>query len=99
MQPPFNYQPNLGKDPSLPIIGLATWLLSGGIALLGCIFGCCLIPFFIDACKDVEHYCPNCNHYFVNKNPKNLEDKSLAVNLCHKYFYCVTRKNPKIGFF
>ncbi|RNA36213.1 Lipopolysaccharide-induced tumor necrosis factor-alpha factor [Brachionus plicatilis] len=32
--------------------GFATWTISGVIAFIGCIFGCCLIPFFVDSCKD-----------------------------------------------
>ncbi|OWK53212.1 Lipopolysaccharide-induced tumor necrosis factor-alpha factor [Lonchura striata] len=41
--------------------GALTWLSCGGLCLLGCIAGCCLIPFCIDALKDVDHTCPKCN--------------------------------------
>ncbi|XP_060696361.1 lipopolysaccharide-induced tumor necrosis factor-alpha factor homolog [Hemiscyllium ocellatum] len=40
--------------------GALTWLSCGGLFLIGCGFGCCLIPFCIDGLQDVEHYCPNC---------------------------------------
>ncbi|NXJ80734.1 LITAF factor, partial [Trogon melanurus] len=40
--------------------GALTWLSCGGLCLVGCMLGCCLIPFCIDALKDVDHFCPNC---------------------------------------
>jgi len=40
--------------------GALTWLACIGIAFIGCILGCCLIPFCIDGCKDVEHHCSGC---------------------------------------
>ncbi|KAJ1097859.1 hypothetical protein NDU88_002975 [Pleurodeles waltl] len=42
--------------------GTQTWLLCILMAIFGLVLGCCLIPFFVDSCKDVDHYCPSCNH-------------------------------------
>lgn len=42
--------------------GTLTWLSCGATALVGCWLGCCLIPFCVDALKDVIHSCPNCKN-------------------------------------
>ncbi|KAI6183180.1 Lipopolysaccharide-induced tumor necrosis factor-alpha factor-like protein [Aphelenchoides bicaudatus] len=46
-----------------PVAGLLTWLLCLLLIIFGCTLGCCLIPFCVDDCQDVEHICPNCNSY------------------------------------
>ncbi|KAH8868460.1 Lipopolysaccharide-induced tumor necrosis factor-alpha factor [Schistosoma japonicum] len=43
--------------------GLLTYASCVGIFLLGGACGCCLIPFCVKACKDVDHKCPNCQRY------------------------------------
>ena len=44
-----------------PVEGLLTWLSCLGIAFLGGIYGCCLIPFCTPRLKDINHLCPACN--------------------------------------
>jgi len=43
--------------------GLIAYISAGVIALLGCFWGCCLIPCCFDECMDIRHSCPNCNSY------------------------------------
>ncbi|UJR31812.1 hypothetical protein I4U23_019289 [Adineta vaga] len=41
--------------------GVTVWGAAGILCLIGCIFGCCLIPFCVNELKDKTHYCPHCN--------------------------------------
>nr|XP_033818921.1 LITAF domain-containing protein-like [Geotrypetes seraphini] len=45
------------------VTGMLSWIIFIVLCLLGCWFGCCLIPFFVNSCKDVDHFCPNCNYH------------------------------------
>ncbi|KXJ29847.1 Lipopolysaccharide-induced tumor necrosis factor-alpha factor-like [Exaiptasia diaphana] len=40
--------------------GNLTYFAASALCVLGCWFGCCLIPFCMDSCKDVIHICGNC---------------------------------------
>ena len=40
--------------------GTLAWLVCGGLILVGCWAGCCLIPFCVDGMQDAVHSCPNC---------------------------------------
>ncbi|XP_029432092.1 lipopolysaccharide-induced tumor necrosis factor-alpha factor homolog [Rhinatrema bivittatum] len=47
--------------------GLLAWLICLILILFGCWLGCCLIPFCIESCLDVNHFCPNCN-FLIHKH-------------------------------
>ncbi|XP_072513034.1 LITAF domain-containing protein-like [Salminus brasiliensis] len=50
-----------------PVNGAITWTVFGVLLLLG-IWPCCVIPFFVSSCKDIEHSCPSCtNIIFIYK--------------------------------
>ncbi|CAF1403066.1 unnamed protein product [Rotaria magnacalcarata] len=40
--------------------GLLVWLLAIILFFLGCVCGCCLIPFCVPEIKNIQHYCPRC---------------------------------------
>uniref|UniRef100_A0A915JLF6 LITAF domain-containing protein n=1 Tax=Romanomermis culicivorax TaxID=13658 RepID=A0A915JLF6_ROMCU len=43
--------------------GTLAWVLCIVLLLLGLWCGCCLIPFCMPECQDVEHRCPNCRQF------------------------------------
>jgi len=45
-----------------PVSGCLTWLCCLAISAVGCVYGCCLIPFMSKRLRDVQHYCPKCKN-------------------------------------
>uniref|UniRef100_A0A4W6C4F6 LITAF domain-containing protein n=1 Tax=Lates calcarifer TaxID=8187 RepID=A0A4W6C4F6_LATCA len=41
-------------------VSSVTWLVCIMTALIGCVAGCCLIPFCLDRFKSTTHRCPKC---------------------------------------
>lgn len=41
--------------------GFFAWFSCVACCVVGLSLGCCLLPFCVNAFKDVEHYCPSCN--------------------------------------
>lgn len=50
-------------------VGETVWMLCCLCSIMGCFAGCCLIPFFIDRMKDVEHQCPHCQAHIHTYQP------------------------------
>uniref|UniRef100_A0A8C6T7A5 LITAF domain-containing protein n=1 Tax=Neogobius melanostomus TaxID=47308 RepID=A0A8C6T7A5_9GOBI len=42
-------------------VSSVTWLVCMATTLMGCVAGCCLIPFCLDSFKSTIHKCPRCN--------------------------------------
>lgn len=42
--------------------GRLTWLTCVGLAFVGLVAGCCLVPFCVRGLKDARHSCAHCGH-------------------------------------
>ncbi|KAM3592752.1 uncharacterized protein V6R79_024462 [Siganus canaliculatus] len=41
-------------------VGQTVWLVCCTAFMMGCIAGCCIMPFFMKRLMDVHHHCPSC---------------------------------------
>ncbi|KAK9530665.1 hypothetical protein VZT92_012153 [Zoarces viviparus] len=50
-------------------VGHASWTICFFCTLIGCVGGCCLIPFCMSNLRDVHHQCPECRATIHNHQP------------------------------
>lgn len=65
-QPVSMICPNCGQNittSTYKVTSVVQWAAAGGLLVVGCWLGCCLIPLCIDSLQDVKHSCPNCKAY------------------------------------
>lgn len=60
VQCPFCH--NVVTTKTVHVTGCLTYLSCLAVGVVTTCCGCCLIPLCLDRCKDVKHYCPECNH-------------------------------------
>ncbi len=53
-------------------VGTRAWTICAGLCLLGCWFGCCLLPFCTESLQEARHFCSHC-HKEVNFGKKSNE--------------------------
>ena len=62
--------PNCNKYVQTTVLnkpGVGTCVTGGLLAIAGCWAGCCLVPCFINDCKNSVHYCTICNRELGKK--------------------------------
>ena len=40
--------------------GSRSWVACSGMCVLGCWFGCCLLPFCMESMQEPKHFCQHC---------------------------------------
>lgn len=50
-------------------VGETMWLICCLCSLIGCVAGCCVIPFFVDRLRNVQHQCPHCQAQIRTHRP------------------------------
>ncbi|KAG5277694.1 hypothetical protein AALO_G00090350 [Alosa alosa] len=64
-QPSVTVCPNCGKRVMTRVVfksGPFSWVMCSTCIIFGLVFGCCVIPFFMDYFKDAHHFCPECGN-------------------------------------
>lgn len=50
-------------------VGETMWLICCLCSMIGCVAGCCVIPFFVDRLRNVQHQCPHCQAQIRTHRP------------------------------
>ena len=53
-------------------VGARAWSICAGLCLMGCWFGCCLLPFCTEGLQEPMHFCSHC-HKEVNFGKKSKQ--------------------------